>query len=179
MLYTPVPGTPLYTETAQNGDLLDGIDLADIHGQYKFNFRHRHIGRDESNSWLERAFARDYEANGPSLFRIMQTTFRGWTRYHDDDDARVRARFAREGDNLRHGHGAALWAMEAFLRRSQAGVSDRIRTLRRQVEKEFAGLTPLIDRVAGLVLLHSARREFAKYPLGRPLEPMTFVDRRC
>jgi radical SAM superfamily enzyme YgiQ (UPF0313 family) len=179
MLYTPVPGTPLYTETARSGRLLDGVDLADIHGQYKFNFRHPHIGRDESGSWLERAFRRDYEANGPSLFRIMRTTFRGWTRYHDDDDPRVRARFARDAARLRHGYGAALWAMEAFLERSHAEISDRIRTLRRQVETEFAGLTPLIDRVAGLVLLHSARREFAKYPLGRPLEPMTFVDRRA
>jgi hypothetical protein len=178
MLYTPVPGTPLYAETVRSGHLLSDVDLADIHGQYKFNFRHPHIGRDESSGWLERAFQRDYEANGPSLYRIMRTTYRGWARYRHDADARVRARFAREGSKLRNGYGAALWAMEMFLRRSQAEVSLRIRALRRQIEDEFAGLTPLIDRVAGRVLLHAARREFSRYPLGRPLEPMTFVDRR-
>ena len=32
MLYTPVPGTPLYFEMAEQGRLLD-VDLADIHGQ--------------------------------------------------------------------------------------------------------------------------------------------------
>ena len=37
MLYTPVPGTPLYRDMAGEGRLLD-VDLADIHGQYKFNF---------------------------------------------------------------------------------------------------------------------------------------------
>jgi hypothetical protein len=33
MLYTPVPGTPLYHEVAQQGRLID-VNLADIHGQY-------------------------------------------------------------------------------------------------------------------------------------------------
>ena len=37
MLYTPVPGTPLYQEMADQGRLLKDVDLADIHGQYKFN----------------------------------------------------------------------------------------------------------------------------------------------
>ena len=39
MLYTPVPGTPLYQEMQEQGRLLD-VDLADIHGQDAFNFRH-------------------------------------------------------------------------------------------------------------------------------------------
>ena len=38
MLYTPVPGTPLYQQMEQEGRMLDGVDLADIHGQFKFNF---------------------------------------------------------------------------------------------------------------------------------------------
>ena len=39
MLYTPVPGTPLFQQMEQEGRMLDGVDLADIHGQFKFNFR--------------------------------------------------------------------------------------------------------------------------------------------
>src|SRR6202142_444003 len=42
MLYTPVPGTPLYSEMSQQGKLLD-VNLADIHGQDKFNFEHAAI----------------------------------------------------------------------------------------------------------------------------------------
>jgi hypothetical protein len=35
MLHTPVHGTPLYKEIAdQGGRLLTNVDLADIHGQY-------------------------------------------------------------------------------------------------------------------------------------------------
>jgi hypothetical protein len=178
MLYTPVPGTPLHAQMGAEGRLLDDVDLADIHGQYKFNFKHPHIDRDESKSWLDWAFQRDFDVNGPSLFRMMRTMFGGWTRYRDDRDVRIRARFAAEAAKLRHGYGAALWAMERYLHSSNARVSDRIRDLRRQVERDLGGLTPVIDRVIGPVLLWSARREAAGYPLGRPLEPMTFVTRR-
>ncbi len=178
MLYTPVPGTPLYAEMASEGRLLEGIDFADIHGQYKFNFRHEHIARDDSKTWLDWAFAHDFEVNGPSLYRMMRTTFEGWKRYCRDGDARVRARFSAEGDRLRHGYGAALWAMEHYLRKPNGEVSARIAALRRDIERELGGLARLIDHVAGPVLLWAARREALAHPGGRPLEPRTFVERR-
>ena len=56
MLYTPVPGTPLYREVKAEGRLLEDVDLADIHGQHKFNFTHAAISRDESKTFLDRAF---------------------------------------------------------------------------------------------------------------------------
>jgi radical SAM superfamily enzyme YgiQ (UPF0313 family) len=177
MLYTPVPGTPLHAEMEQAGRMLPQVDLADIHGQYKFNFRHPHIDRDASKSWLDRAFQRDYEINGPSLFRMMRTMFAGWQRYGQDADPRVRARFAADAVRLRRGYGAALWAMERYLE-SHGDVSGRIRTLRRDVEREFGAWSRVIDRTIGRVLLWSARREAARYPAGRPLEPRTFVERR-
>jgi len=178
MLYTPVPGTPLYAETRDAGVLRDDVDVADIHGQYKFNFHHPHISRDASNTWLEHAFERDYVVNGPSLFRMMRTMFAGWKRYGGDPDARVRARFARDAAKFRGGYGAALWAMERYVRDSHVDVARRIRELRHAIEREFAGLTPLIDRTVGPVLLYAAKREAAKFPTGRRLEPTTFVDRR-
>src|SRR5579885_2117496 len=95
MLYTPVPGTPLYQEMHEQGRMLD-IDPADIHGQYKFNFRHAAISRDDSKRFLDRAFWRDFECNGPSVYRICQTMLQGWKRYRDYPDVRVRERFARE-----------------------------------------------------------------------------------
>jgi len=111
MLYTPVPGTPLHAGMQTDGRLLDGIDLADIHGQYKFNFRHEHVSRDDSKRWLDWAFQHDYDVNGPSVFRMMRTMFDGWQRYKTDTDPRIRARFAHEAAKLGHGYGAALWAM--------------------------------------------------------------------
>ncbi len=53
MLYTPVPGTPLFYQMQAEGRMLDGIDLADIHGQFKFNFRHAAISRDAIKAILD------------------------------------------------------------------------------------------------------------------------------
>ena len=81
MLYTPVPGTPLYHEMSEQGRMLDDVDLADIHGQHKFNFQHAAISREDSKRFLDWAFQRDFERNGPSLYRICRTTLQGWRRY--------------------------------------------------------------------------------------------------
>lgn len=177
MLYTPVPGTPLYREVEAQGRLLPAVDLADIHGQFKFNFRHAAISRDQSKTFLDRAFARDYEVNGPSIYRLMASMFTGWRRYRDDPDPRVRARVRGEAAQLGSGHGAALWAMERYLRESNRVVSDRIAALRLQIEREIGGWSPIIDRLAGPILLWSARRE-GRVAGGRVREPRTFVERR-
>jgi hypothetical protein len=178
MLYTPVPGTPLYREVQSEGRILPEVDLADIHGQHKFNFQHAAISRDDSKTFLDRAFRRDFEVNGPSLYRLMANMLVSWRRYKDDADERVRRRVRAEAGRLEKGYGAALWAMEHYLRESNRAVSDRIGDVRRQVEKEIGGWSPVIDRVAGPALLWSARREARLAPAGRRLEPRTFVDRR-
>jgi hypothetical protein len=177
MLYTPMPGTALHAKIDADGRLLEGVDLADIHGQFKFNFRHAAITRDASKTLLDQAFRLDFDRNGPSLYRLIRTMFEGWRRYRDDGDPRVRARIEQDGRQLRGGHGAALWAMERYLRDSNRAVSDRIRALRLQIEREVGGLSRLVDRLGGPALLWSARREARLFPGGRRLEPRTFVER--
>ena len=178
MLYTPVPGTPLYGEMAAEGRILSDVDLADIHGQYKFNFRHAAIGRDESKVLLDGAFARDYERNGPSLYRLVETMFNGWRRYKDDVDARVRLRVAREAQQLRTGYAPLLWAIDKYMRQTAHPAAERVSAFREQFERELGLLARTTSRIAGPMLHWAARRDAARYPLGRPLEPRTFVDRR-
>lgn len=178
MLYTAMPGTPLHAQLLKEGKILEDVPLPDIHGQYKFNFKHPHIARDDSKSILDWAFRRDYERNGPSLYRMTRTMLAGWKRYRDDHDPRVRARFAMEGQQLTKGWGAMLYAMEKYLRRTNADLGGRIRELRLELEREGGRLAQVIHHVAGPVLLWSARREARRYPNGRPMEPRTFVTRR-
>ena len=178
MLYTPMPGTPLHAEVARQGRVLADVDLADIHGQYKFNFRHAAISRDQSKVFLDRAFRRDYEKNGPSLYRLIRTMAAGWKRYRSDPDARVRERVAGEGRQLRFGYGAPLWAMEHYLRQASPDISERIGSLRQSLERDCGRVSSWINRSAGSALLWSARREARVHPSGRRLEPRTFVTRR-
>jgi len=177
MLYTPVPGTPLYKEMSGQGRLLEDVDLADIHGQDKFNFQHAAISREDSKRFLDSAFQRDFEQNGPSLYRMCQTMLQGWRRYRDYPDARVRERFTRESAKLRTAYNAALWAMEKHLRKVNRNVSEEIAALRREVEKEFGNVARVASRAGGPVLLWTSRREERRLAAGRTYEPPTFLER--
>jgi hypothetical protein len=177
MLYTPVPGTPLYREIDEAGRLLDDVDLADIHGQFKFNFRHAAISRDDSKKFLDYAFLRDFELNGPSLYRICRTTFEGWKQYRDSADARIRARFDREAKSLKLIYASALWAMEHKLRKTNAAVSERVKALRQEIERALGPLASLSAGILGPVLLLSTLREELRLARGKTYEPPTIVER--
>jgi radical SAM superfamily enzyme YgiQ (UPF0313 family) len=177
MLYTPVPGTPLHKEMSEQGRLLEDVDLADIHGQDQFNFQHAAISREDSKRFLDSAFQRDFEQNGPSLYRMCQTMLQGWRRYRDYPDARVRERFTRESAKLRTAYNAALWAMEKHLRKVNRKVSEEIAALRREVEKEFGNVARVASRAGGPVLLWTVRREERRLAAGRTYEPPTFLER--
>ena len=178
MLYTPVPGTPLFFEMQKEGRMLDGVDLADIHGQDQFNFEHAAISREDSKRFLDWAFRRDFERNGPSIYRICRTTFQGWLKYKNDPDPRVRARFAWEARSLRDGYAAALWAMEKRLRTTNLAVSRKIGALRRQIGQEFGWASRMVSRALGPVLLWTARREERRLAAGETYEPHVIIERR-
>ena len=178
MLYTPVPGTPLYQEMADQGRLLTDVDLADIHGQFKFNFRHAAISREDSKRFLDWAFWRDFERNGPSLYRMCQTMLQGWQRYKDYPDPRVRERFTRQVKKLSGAYNAALWVMEREFKKVNRSVSEQIHRLRREVEKEFPVIARLTAASLGPILLWSTRREENRLASGRTYEPPTFIERR-
>jgi hypothetical protein len=178
MLYTPVPGTPLFFQMQQEGRMLEDVELADIHGQHEFNFQHAAISRKESKHWLDFAFRRDFERNGPSIYRICRTTLEGWRRYKNDADPRVRARFAWEARSLRDGYAAALWAIERHLRDTNSSVAANVRALRKEIGREFGMLTRLVSAALGPVLLWSVRREEKRLAAGQTYEPKCVVERR-
>jgi hypothetical protein len=178
MLYTPIPGTPLHAQMTDEGRMLEGIDPADIHGQFKFNFSHGAISRDQSKSFLDWAFQHDFEENGPSIFRICETMFSGWLRHKNDPDPRVRARFAWEVKSLKSTYSAALWAMEKRLAHANSAVAGKIRRLRFQVEDEFGLGSRLWAHLIGPLLLWSSKREDRRLARGITYEPPTFFTRR-
>jgi radical SAM superfamily enzyme YgiQ (UPF0313 family) len=177
MLYTPVPGTPLYREMADQNRLLD-VNLADIHGQDRFNFQHAAISQEQSNRFLNWAFLRDFQRNGPSLYRICRTTMQGWMRYKSDPDPRVRERFEWEVRSLRHAYAGLLWAMERQFRRTNETVGGQIRALRHQIGAEFGPVTRLVGNLLGPMILWSSHREQKRLEAGVTYEPPTIIERR-
>jgi hypothetical protein len=177
MLYTPVPGTPLYAQMRDEGRLLD-VDLADIHGQFKFNFKHKHISRDDSQKFLDFAFQRDFDRNGPSLYRICRTTLEGWKRYKTHPEERVRKRFLGEALALKSTYAALLWSMERHLRPSNPRAADQLRALRAEVRREFGAPARLAEWTLGPLMLATAKRETRRLAEGITYEPETFVERK-
>lgn len=176
MLYTPVPGTPLFWQMKNENRMLD-VDLADIHGQFKFNFKHAAISREDSKRFLDWAFRFDFEQNGPSLYRICNTMFQGWKRHHNHPDARVRERFRIEGKKLKSTYNAALWAMAKRLQETNPAIAKKISELRREVESEFGLAARLIRWVAGPLLFWTSKREEKRLANGQTYEPRTFIER--
>jgi len=178
MLYTPIPGTPLHKEIDGQGRLLNDVDFADIHGQFKFNFQHASISRDDSKRYLDAAFALDYQENGPSVFRICRTSLNGWKRYKNHPEPRVRERFARELLSMKTAYSGALWAMEQRLRFQNPAIVPQIRALRKEIARECGFIVSTLSAwVFGPIALWSALREEKRLANGYTIEPETFTER--
>jgi hypothetical protein len=178
MLYTPVPGTPLYAEHAAKGTLLPADDCADAdaHGQLRFNYRHPRIRHGAETEYLLRAFRRDFEVNGPSVMRIARTLLRGHLALHDHPDPRVRERVRFETKGLPTAYAGALWAAERWFARTNPALAARLRATRRGIERAFGWKPRLAARLVGPVVLATLWREERRLRRGRTYEPPTFYE---
>ncbi len=177
MLYTPVPGTPLYEEQRAAGALLADTECPpeDAHGQLKFNYRHPSIPPGKETEFLLRAFQRDFDVNGPSIYRIARTLLRGWQRHKRDADARVRERYRHETSALSTGYAGMLWAAERWLR-GNAAVAAKLRACREEMGREFGWKSRLVAPLLGRFLLLTMWREARRLERGWAYEPPTFYE---
>jgi len=177
MLYTAVEGTPLHAEQQAAGALLEHgeIEAADTHGQFRFNFKHRHITGGKENEFLLRAFQRDFEVNGPSVVRIARTLLAGWKRYKNDLDKRVRRRFKWESRDLTVSYSACLWAARRWYRRDKP-MKDKISRTLKEIYEELGLKARLIAPVAGRYVYSKLKREERRLSHGWTYEPPTFYE---
>jgi radical SAM superfamily enzyme YgiQ (UPF0313 family) len=172
MLYTPVPGTPLYEEHRREGRLLSEAEFppADAHGQYRFNYRHRHIPAGQEEGLLRQAFERDYTVNGPSLARLIRTLLTGWQRYRNHPEARVRARFAREARPLRSTYAGAVWAMRRYFQ-DNGHLKPQMDGLLGDLYREFGTATRLAAPWIGRFVYRRLKQEEQRLADGWAYEP--------
>ncbi|MFP4143831.1 MAG: B12-binding domain-containing radical SAM protein [Phycisphaeraceae bacterium] len=178
MLYTPLPGTPLWQEHLADGSLTDPEckDLADVHGQHSFNYRHPHIPAGEESDYLIRAFQRDFDVNGPSVVRVIRTTLQGWKRYRNHPDPRIRRRFRHEASGLASTLAGAVWASRAWFA-DRPELRDRLDGVLKEIYREL-GLRPrLLAPLFGRYILRSLRREDARLRQGWTYEPPTAYEK--
>jgi radical SAM superfamily enzyme YgiQ (UPF0313 family) len=178
MLYTPVPGTPLFSEHLAGGTLNDPdcLDTADAHGQLRFTHRHPHIPPGMETEFLLKAFARDFEVNGPSVVRMARTVLKGWLRYRNHADMRVRERYSREARDLAVTYASALWASRRWFK-SSPELKEKITVLLRDIYVQFGLKSRLTVPLTGRFVYRKLRHEARRLRKGWTYEPPTFYER--
>ncbi len=178
MLYTPLPGTPLYEQHLSEGLLLDEheVPVEDIHGQYRFNYRHAHIKDGSETAFLRNAFRTDFLRNGPSLARMIRVMLDGWKRYKNHPDVCIRARLKQEMRPFRTTYAAAVWAMKMWFRKDR-NLSAKISSLLRDLYQEFGWKTRIIAAVLGVVGCFTIWAEQRRLADGWTYEPPTFYEK--
>ena len=180
MLYTPIPGTPLYEKHRQDGSLLTETEfpVADAHGQYRFNYRHPHIKDGQEEGYLLEAFQRDFRVNGPSVLRLIRVILNGWQRYKDDPHLHVRKRVAWEVFPLRSSYAGAVWAMRKWYR-NDPRLREKADRLLKDIYAEFGWITRLIAPLIGRFAYFTLHREEKRLAAGLTYEPVSFQDKNA
>lgn len=177
MLYTPPQGTPLYEEMKTNGILLDEseIELADVHGQFRFNYRHPHIKQGQETELLLRAFQRDFEVNGPSVMRMMRTLMNGWMKFKNHPKGRIRKKFAKEMEEMPVVYSGALWAAQRWFKDNSI-VAGRMKGVLEDIYREYGLKSRLAAPIVGQWILNRLRKEQKRLQAGLTYEPTTFYE---
>ncbi len=177
MLYTPIPGTALHRELDAKGLMKEPgtYSECDIHGQDIFNYRHPHIKDGQETKFVKRAFARDFEVNGPSVVRVVRTTLAGWKRYRNHPNARIRRRFAWEARSLRTTFAAAVGAAKLHYRK-QPALHAKMANVLRDLHRQFGFTARLVSLLGGWWLLRRIRREEKRLAAGWTCEPPTCYE---
>jgi radical SAM superfamily enzyme YgiQ (UPF0313 family) len=176
MLYTPIPGTPLYAELSAQGRIKEGSEFdPDIHGQLIFNYRHPHLPAGTEGEIMLRAFRRDFEVNGPSVVRIVRTMLAGWKRHKNHPDPRIRRRFAWEVRELRTTFSALVAAARRYYRGNPA-MRAKMDAILRDLYREFGLKSRFFAALGGRLLFWSVRREERRLARGWTYEPPTFYE---
>jgi hypothetical protein len=180
MLYTPVPGTPLYEAHRNAGTLLDISEMpaADIHGQYRFNYRHDHIRGGQEEAYILDAFRMDFKTNGPSLARLIRTLLNGWQRYKHHPDSRIRERYRREVRPLRTTYAGAVWAMRRHYR-GEPVMHRRMGRLLADIVSEFGVRTRVAAWVTGVYAYAMLKREEKRLARGWCYEPDVIYEKNA
>ena len=163
MLYTPIPGTPLYEKYKEDGLLFPEREfpVADAHGQYRFNYAHQHFKNGAEEKYLLNAFEKDFAVNGPSLLRLIRVLLNGWLKYRDDPRPRVKKRIAWEVFPLKSTYAGAVWAMKEWYRKDPQ-LYEKANGLLNDIYAAFGWKTRLITPLVGRFARFMLKREEAR-----------------
>lgn len=177
MLYTPNPGTPLFEQITEEGLMKapGEFDQAQITGQTILPYRHPGFNDQQTAEVMVRAFNSDFNVNGPSIVRIVETTLKGWLKYKNHPNPRVRRRFGWEARNLPYF--SALVEATRLYYYEDAFMRLKMAELLQKLHSEFGLKSSAFALFGGRWLLRQIRKEEIRLAEGFVYEPPTFYER--
>lgn len=178
MLYSPLPGTPLYEHHVKNRTLLSEKECPypDSHGQFRFNFRHKFIKTGMETEFLLKAFRRDFEVNGPSIARLTSTLLNGWSRYKNHPNLRVRERIHWESRRLADIYPSIIWSLK-HMNKNNETMYHKMNTLLTNIKDEFGIKAKTLSPIVGRWMTSKIKKEDRRLANGWTYEPKTFYEK--
>lgn len=84
LIYTPIPGTPLYDCLNNEGRILHDIPWYQVDG-YKLNFKHPHLTGEQLSALQMDCYDQEFELLGPSVFRFIDKNIKGYLKFNDSE----------------------------------------------------------------------------------------------
>jgi len=177
MLKFAPPGTPFHDYLRVNKRLLEEheIEIADVHGQFQFNYRHPHIPPGRETQWLLKAFQKDLDDNGPSVVRLMETALKGWkkNRHHPARSVRLRYRSGMENNAVTYA--SALWATRLWYRKNRQ-MRDWVTRILNDYYETFGLKSRLLAPFMGVLIFFLLYRENRRLDGNHTYEPPTYYE---
>ena len=173
MLLTPLPTTALYRDHEQRGMLRTDLPFEEWHGQKHLSYRHPAFPGDLAEKWMKAAFRRDYEVNSSSMFRVVDTQWRGVRRLKAMGplDACLGARLERMEARLRGWAPMLPTIARRAVNRTERGRAQALRRLATSIYPP----TPTERIMATAVRAFSAAWKLRLRLFGDGLQPATIV----
>lgn len=176
MLLTPLPTTALYQDHKRRGLLRENLPFEEWHGQKYLTFRHPEFPGDSAEKWIMAAFRKDYEVNSSSMYRIVETVFRGYRRLADLPQRDVCLELRMEQFRRRTLEYAGILPLVA-----KYAVNELERTRAMALDREIAklfGEPSMKERLRRVVILALAMRWKLRCRfLGDEMQPSTIVTK--
>ncbi len=106
LIHSPSAGTPLWHKLKEEGRLNRLYDDTSLRDGFSLMFEHPHISADEMRALLMECYRTEYEVNGPSIFRAIETDLTTYEHLRDSSNPKLRARAAQRRAALERSWGA-------------------------------------------------------------------------
>jgi len=167
MMYTPLPGTPLYERYSRENRILD-LPWARFNG-FEFTIRHPHFTPEEMKKTQEGAYRKATKMLGPSVMRLIDVYLKGYLKYKNSLNPMLKKRAEIFKDFCRYAQ-PVLPVVKKYA--DMLNPIERINALMAQVRRE-AGKFPIVGDYAQYYLIMNIQLKKLKARIfgDRPAQP--------